>query len=301
MEWEKDGKKEWGLVLNGGGGKGAYQIGVFRALRELKADEKIAAVAGSSAGALNMCLWLFDDATCKAAWESISPEKLADIELDMLDGYEGMVSREGLLDIINDYVNLEIVGGAGIPLYATMAEYDAAGGEKPTARYMSLNGRTPEEIRIILLASTCLPFLYEPIALNGHLYRDGGLADNMPIKPLYDMGIRKMIVVCTSTNMPDLSAYPDVEFLVIRPSKDIGGLLTGTLDFSGKGVKVRMELGYMDGIRNVKYYGNPYANLEEIAAVELRQLESRIHSEIVTDNVMERMDKLKSIYDRYDF
>lgn len=300
MEWEKNGEKDWGLVLNGGGGKGAYQIGVFRALRELGADKSIAAVAGSSVGALNMCLWLFDDETCKAAWESIAPQKLIDIELDMLDGYEGMVSREGLLDIINDYVNLEVVGNTSLPLYATTAEYDTVIGGRPAARYMRLDGGSPEEIRAILLASSCLPFLYEPVVINGHMYRDGGLADNMPVKPLYDRGIRKMFVVCTSTDRPDLSAYPDVEFVVIRPSKDIGGLLTGTLDFSVKGVKVRMELGYMDGIRSIKYYGNPYANLEEIAAVELRQFENRIHGELVTENVMERMDKLKSIYNRYD-
>jgi NTE family protein len=291
--------KKWGLVLNGGGGKGSYQIGVFQALREMGMTEQIAAVAGSSAGALNTCLWLFDDATCRAAWESISMEKLGSIDPSMIDGYEGMVSRDGLLELMNDYVNMETVSKSPIPLYVTLAEYDADGNGTPAARYETLNGKSPEEIRELLLITTCLPILYEPIRMNGKVYRDGGLADNMPVRSLYDMGLRNIIVVCTSTEMPDLSAYPDVEFLVIRPSKNIGELFTGTLDFSPKGVKVRVQLGYMDGMRNLKYYGNPYANLEEIAAVELRQLEAEIRQDVLTEQTDEHMEKLKSIYQKY--
>ena len=43
--------KEYGLVLDGGGARGAYQIGAWKALRE--AGVKIEAVAGTSVGALN--------------------------------------------------------------------------------------------------------------------------------------------------------------------------------------------------------------------------------------------------------
>ena len=37
-----------GLVLGGGGGKGAYQIGVWRAIREFNLENKITAVMGLS-------------------------------------------------------------------------------------------------------------------------------------------------------------------------------------------------------------------------------------------------------------
>ena len=46
--------KEYGLVLDGGGARGAYQIGAWKALRE--AGVKIEAVAGTSVGALNGAL-----------------------------------------------------------------------------------------------------------------------------------------------------------------------------------------------------------------------------------------------------
>jgi len=45
-----------GLVLGGGGAKGAYQIGVYKALRELGAD-KFECIAGTSIGALNALLF----------------------------------------------------------------------------------------------------------------------------------------------------------------------------------------------------------------------------------------------------
>lgn len=39
-----------GLVLSGGGGKGAYQIGVWEAMREYGFDRQVQAVAGTSVG-----------------------------------------------------------------------------------------------------------------------------------------------------------------------------------------------------------------------------------------------------------
>lgn len=293
--------KKWGLVLNGGGGKGSYQIGVFKALREMGMADKIAAVAGSSAGGLNACLWQFDDATCEAAWDGISMEKLADIEFDMIDGYEGLVSREGLLQLMDDYVDMNVISNASIPIFVTLSEYDAQGRGTPVARYVPLNGKNPEEIRQLLLITTCMPFIYEPIDMNGVKYRDGGLADNMPVKPLYDMGLRNMIVVCTGTETPDLSQFPDVEMIVIKPSKNIGELFTGTLDFNPKGARVRARLGYMDAARILKHYGNPYADLEDIAKRELRLFEASVRQEIVTEQTNDHMDKLNAIMKKYDF
>ena len=45
--------KGYGLVLNGGGAKGAYQIGAWAALRQLELYDEITAVSGTSVGALN--------------------------------------------------------------------------------------------------------------------------------------------------------------------------------------------------------------------------------------------------------
>lgn len=59
MEPVLDLSKEYGLVLEGGGAKGAYQIGAWKALRE--AGVKIRGVAGTSVGALNGALICMGD------------------------------------------------------------------------------------------------------------------------------------------------------------------------------------------------------------------------------------------------
>ena len=46
-----------GIVFSGGGGKGAYAIGVWKALREFGMDQNIQAVAGTSVGSLNGALF----------------------------------------------------------------------------------------------------------------------------------------------------------------------------------------------------------------------------------------------------
>ena len=51
--------KEYGLVLEGGGAKGAYQIGAWKAMRE--AGVKIKGIAGTSVGALNGALICMDE------------------------------------------------------------------------------------------------------------------------------------------------------------------------------------------------------------------------------------------------
>ena len=59
MEIAIDITKEYGLVLEGGGARGAYQIGAWHALQE--AGVKINAVAGTSVGALNAALICMGD------------------------------------------------------------------------------------------------------------------------------------------------------------------------------------------------------------------------------------------------
>ena len=65
--------REYGLVLEGGGAKGSFQIGAWRALRE--AGIKIKGVSGVSVGALNGALICMDD-----------PEKAEDIWHNPGDG-----------------------------------------------------------------------------------------------------------------------------------------------------------------------------------------------------------------------
>lgn len=71
--------KEYGLVFDGGGARGAYQIGAWKALRE--AGVKICAVAGTSVGALNGAMVCMGDLElAENIWKEIRFSQVMDVD-----------------------------------------------------------------------------------------------------------------------------------------------------------------------------------------------------------------------------
>lgn len=70
-----------GLVLAGGGSRGAYQIGVWKALSELNIDKYIEVVSGTSIGALNAMLFLQGNFNlAEEIWCSLTKEEILPLE-----------------------------------------------------------------------------------------------------------------------------------------------------------------------------------------------------------------------------
>lgn len=301
MGFEKWFGQQVGLVLNGGGGKGAYQIGAFKAIREAGLSDMITAIAGSSVGALNMCLFNYDDgAVGEDIWKHITPEQFIDPDEETLNRGEGLVSRQGLLNIIDNYLDLSKISNNDLKLYATVTEYDGEELGTERARYMQLNGCSNNEIKQILLASSSIPVIYEPVVMNGLVYRDGGLTDNLPIKPLYDLGIRKFIVVLLSHDAEfDEYMFPGSEFLVIRPSKDLGGPLTGTLDFTSEGAKYRINLGYLDATHAIRFFDEDNMYEQDIKEIELRHFDNSNIVDHAMDSANANFDNLNKLLGKY--
>ena len=113
-------EKEYGLVLEGGGAKGAYQIGAWRALKE--AGVKIKGVAGTSVGALNGALICMDDyENAKKVWENITYSKIMSVKDEQMQ----KLFREKKADItmLKDAFNLMKEGGIDVtPLRELIAE-----------------------------------------------------------------------------------------------------------------------------------------------------------------------------------
>ncbi len=78
--------KEYGLVFDGGGARGAYQIGAWRALSE--AGVKISAVAGTSVGALNGALVCMGDLE-KAGhiWKEMAFSRVMDVDDELMEQF----------------------------------------------------------------------------------------------------------------------------------------------------------------------------------------------------------------------
>ena len=258
--------EKWALTLAGGGAKGAYQLGVWEALRKIKLEKNLIAVSGSSVGALNAALISLNDFdTAKTIWTSIMPKQFLDINLDTIIGpldtlvkrtlTNGLCSRDGLIGIIDQYLKLDELASSHIPAYVCVSKYNSdcieCLNDKPQAEYISLSEVTPDDAEKFLLASSAMPYIYPPEIIHGNVYRDGGLSDNVPVFPMTSVGADKLIVVkLEPDDKVDTSLYSRFnEVVEIVPSREIGDLFDGTLEFNNKNVDFRILLGYYDTLR----------------------------------------------------
>ena len=98
MELQLDLNKEYGIVLEGGGAKGAYQVGAWKALKE--AGIRIKGVAGTSVGALNGALICMDDfSKAERIWENISYSRVMDVDEALMERIRNF-SLKNLPDLI---------------------------------------------------------------------------------------------------------------------------------------------------------------------------------------------------------
>lgn len=302
--------ERWALTLAGGGGKGAYEIGVWQALREIGLEKNLIAVSGSSSGALNAALISlneFDKA--KTIWSSIMPKQFLDINYDTIIGplntlvkrtlTAGLCSRDGLIEIIDKYLNLEQLADARIPAYVSISRYSSdcidCLSEKPQVEYISLSEVSPDDSRQFLLASSAMPYIYPPEIIHGNVYRDGGLADNVPIYPMTSVGADNLIVVkLERDDKVDTSLYSKFKEVVeIVPSREIGDLFDGTLEFTNRNVQFRMLLGYYDtlrifGLRMYRLNGIPLDYAEKKRREDADY--DKIISTLRRNNTVNRMD-----------
>ncbi|MCY9877651.1 patatin-like phospholipase family protein [Vibrio natriegens] len=249
-----------GLVLSGGGGKGAYEVGVWRAMERLGLAKDIAAVSGTSVGALNAALFAQGDLTkAEESWLSMRPSDVLSIDLKgivaaLIKGgiivspavmnviktlaMNGVFSRDGLHRIIKDYLDEATVKHRGVPCYVCATKLPLF-----KATYFSLQDYRQETIEDILLASSAIPFVFPKQVVQGEQYWDGFIRDNTPIKPLVEEGCNIIIAVMLSrSDLLPIDKYPDCKIIPIYPQEHPGGALS----FNQSAEK--MQRGYDDAM-----------------------------------------------------
>lgn len=311
--------EKWALALAGGGAKGAYQFGVWKALREMQLEKNLVAVSGSSVGALNAALISlneFEDAN--TIWTSIMPKQFLNINFDTIIGpldtlvkrtlTDGLCSRDGLISIIDNYLNFMELKTTRIPAYVCVSHYPSdcieCLNEKPEPEYISLNEVDAHDARQFLLASSAMPYVYPPELIHDKVYRDGGLSDNVPVLPLTTVGADKLIVVkLEPDDKVDTSLYSKFsEAVEIVPSREIGDLLDGTLEFSSRNVDFRVLLGYYDTLRTFSLRMYRLNNLP-VNEAERKRREDADYAKILSilrqkrtfNRANSTMDKLKNL------
>lgn len=264
MELRLDITKQYGIVLEGGGARGSYQIGAWKALRE--AGVRIRGIAGASVGALNGALMCMDDLEhAEYIWENIAYSKVMDIDDELMDQLKNgrlrdlklkavaenalRLLKEGGFDIaplknlITETVDEDKIRSSDRDLYITTFSVDEWKGIVVDVK------KLPEgEIPDALLASAYF-MAFRNEKLGGKRYMDGGGFNNVPVNVLIDEGYQDIIVIRIyglGFDTEKVVEIPEgVSISHIAPRQDLGGIL----EFDRKKAKRNMLLGYYDAMR----------------------------------------------------
>ena len=298
-----------GLVLSGGGGKGAYQVGVLKVLQEQGLLDDVTAIAGASIGAVNAMLFAMGDIKIMYdAWKEIDMDTVFDIDLNMIAERRLYFSRNEMLAMLERFIDIEKIKADKRDIYFSISKVNEVQ-EAVSVEYRKLSDYDVETIKKLLLASTALPVMYEPVGIDGNQYRDGGMLDNEPIQPLYDAGIRQFIVIgLKAGKVLNTDKWPDAQFITIYPSHDLGDLIEGTLNFSDRAKEFRQMLGEKDALRALKTKFHPddiYIRMEPVLAQNdyndiMMQLRVNQTYRSVESRVNANIEKFNSIAKKYE-
>ena len=261
-----------GLVLAGGGGKGAYELGVWKALKELNLAQYISVFSGTSIGAFNSVLFAMDDMKkADELWEEVTMDKLVPISKGELikrgiglyiggknlqlakkfltDKLEyGAIGNDGAVEVLEKYLDFNKIKENNKICYAACTKLPDL-----NAKYFRINDYDEEIGKKIVLASASLPLIYESTEVLGEKYIDGGIADNVPIQPVYGEKCDIIIVVLLSKEVQiDRSLYPNSKLIIISPENLVENTLTGTLNLDTDAKRVRISEGYNDTINKLE-------------------------------------------------
>ncbi len=247
--------QEYGLVLAGGGGKGAYEVGVWKAFCEYGLAQKVTVMSGTSVGGLNAGLFASECSDRVIGfWQVFVPDELWNNTYELID-------QKGLERIINQADLSKMQKNPYPKVFVTTTRARFLLGKVITkifgfdyAHRFLLNTESDlEEIKKMMLATSAVPIITESIELkDGYKHVDGGVSDNEPIAPLLEEEINKnlsaIFVVHLGGGKRFSKEYPDQNVIDIFPSEDIGGW-SAMIDFSEDKVNYLIDLGYRDACR----------------------------------------------------
>ena len=258
-----------GLVLEGGGTKGAYQIGAYEALRDL--GIKITGIAGTSIGALNGAFIAQGDfEAMKDIWVNYDYKSFMNIDEDTYERYKNIEMKaknlHDVVDLMNkarkkqgiditplrklleEKIDEDKIRKSNIDFGITTAYWD--GKIFPQLLYVEdiPRGRLVD----YLIASASLP-IFDLDKLDDKLYLDGMFSDNIPINMLAQRGYEDIGVIRLVDDFLGkriINKYNNLNLKVIVPSQSLGGSLNKDKDHMESNIK----LGYLDTMKAYKRY-----------------------------------------------
>ena len=268
--------KEYSLVLAGGGARGAYQVGAWKALKE--AGVKINAVAGTSVGALNGALICMEDIErAERIWHEMTFSKVMNVDdawaeklfhgeqgfKEVLHELRNAIANRGvditpLKKLIRENMNEEKMRASKVAFY--LITFSLSEFKKMDLGKEDIPHGLMEDF---LLASAYLPG-FKNEKLHGKRYIDGSVVNNVPIESLVRRGYTDIIAIRITgfgreprVKMPEGSTLYEID-----PRVDLGS----AIEFDGKRSRHNMKIGYYDakrmlyGLEGFIYYIKPEHN-----------------------------------------
>lgn len=251
------------LVLAGGGSRGAYEIGVWQALREL--GEEIHIVTGTSVGAINGAVIAQDLLEqAQQLWLQLETAQLFNVPIDrqVLDEKnmllalglfskaaieQGGVGTDALAALLRTYISEQEVYASDIDLGIVTCQMDSM---KPVYIWKDQMGEG--KLHDYLLASSSLFPAIRPHIIDGMRYIDGGFADNMPVGMAVERGATNIFAVNVKAigMIHPMPVKRGVKITEITPYWNLGELLL----FDPNRARQNMRLGYLDAMHACGVY-----------------------------------------------
>lgn len=237
-----------GLVLSGGGLKGAYQIGAYKALKKLKYDFQI--VTGTSIGAINGA-FITAKQYQKAVtlWENaqidfLFTEKLNE-NLIVLEYIRNMIENKGmnveaLKSNINKYLSKK-------KFFKSEIKYGLVTVNKKTLKpkYISKEELNEDNLVDYLMASSCFYPVFQSKKIENDEYVDGGYHDNMPIDFAIKLGADEIIAIDLEAIGIRKKIQGKAKIKYIRPNNNLGPEMI----VSNKQIRKNLCYGYNDTMK----------------------------------------------------
>ena len=243
------------LVLSGGGSKGSYQLGVWKALKKLRIKYDI--ITGTSSGALNGALMTQNTyRKAKKIWNELNMKVLFGEDIDEVNNKKDLFKMYGK-QIKNggmDITELEKLIADTLDtnkFYKSKIRYGlvAVNLSEFRAEELTKDIIPEDKLKDYLVASaSCYP-AFKKKDIEGLKYVDGGYYDNLPINLAIKLGATE--IICVDLRAPGLKKDPtnkNIKITTIRPNNK----LSNFLDFNNEIVKKNIAYGYNDTMKKFK-------------------------------------------------
>lgn len=255
-----------GIALEGGGAKGAYEVGALKAIREM--NRSIDAIAGTSVGSINAAFVAMD------RLEALERIWLSTEMQDMIAGDAESLKRIMALDIKGDtdFQKLKTAvlttlkqGGLDVTPFKTMlrtwVDEDMVRSSAIAYGLVSLSVPDFKPIEVFIedipqgalhdyiLASSNFP-AFKGDEDSDKKWVDGGFYDNLPINMLLDRGCDEVIAIrlMAMGRIRKVRNPERARITYILPSEDLGR----TLEIDSSRAEINIQMGYYDALRVLK-------------------------------------------------